>query len=114
MIKNLPEYVIQWARNVAKKENSIRVEIHFYKDADCTQFKSKSGLTFDWNLEFRGLDGYSISMEKYIIKLLKYCKRYYRIFIDGTDIFEIEQPALPVQEPPAQLPPTITLPEEKP
>lgn len=101
----IPDFVKQFCKDQLKDKNKVRVDVDNYVDPDYKLFKHKHGLDFGVDLCFYGLDGTVITLEDYILRLMKYARGYFKICIDGVPLSQIFPKALP----PVETPPIISL-----
>jgi hypothetical protein len=100
----LPAFVKDWCRQELKGKDRLRVDVNVYEDKDYTKLIGKHGLNFGSDMKFTNPDrSYSLSIDEYIIRMLKFSRKYIKIYINEVLLTDINLPV------PLLLPSTIDL-----
>jgi len=85
---------MNWLKKEAKDKNAVKVDIEVYHDDALTHLKLRHGLSFSWDLQFHGLNGYTLGIEEYLLRTLNHSRSYIKILVNGTPLDEIKVPQL--------------------
>lgn len=102
----LPPFVKEWIRLELRTKGKLRVDVDVYADKDYNRVLYRHGLNFGSDMCFHSLDRkFTMSIDDYIIKLLKYSQKYVKVMINGVLLSDIKLP----EEPPVKLPEPVDL-----
>ena len=100
-ITEIPYFVKEWFKEELKTKDLLKVDVDVFDYEE--KFLYRHGLTFANDQKFHGTNGYTLSIEDYIKRLLHFAKRPIKIYINQTLLSDIQPKYLPPPEVPTEI-----------